>query len=111
MPPVLGSRTCRWATVAPAFAALRAESAISCGVTGTFSFFSTVSPAPVIAAVSITFLVKTTDLRCHRSEEHTSELQSRFDLVCRLLLEKKIIDLNGSIRSEAGGPVPLNEVR
>src|SRR5699024_11992974 len=31
---------------------------------------------------------------CHpftylRSEEHTSELQSRFDLVCRLLLEEK----------------------
>src|SRR5699024_12077440 len=24
-----------------------------------------------------------------RSEEHTSELQSRFDLVCRLLLDKK----------------------
>src|SRR5207249_5428379 len=24
---------------------------------------------------------------CGRSEEHTSELQSRFDLVCRLLLE------------------------
>src|SRR5699024_11465231 len=29
-------------------------------------------------------------LRAVRSEEHTSELQSRFDLVCRLLLEKKI---------------------
>src|SRR5699024_12630060 len=28
-------------------------------------------------------------LRRSRSEEHTSELQSRFDLVCRLLLEKK----------------------
>src|SRR5699024_11796387 len=27
-----------------------------------------------------------------RSEEHTSELQSRFDLVCRLLLEKKKAD-------------------
>src|SRR5699024_11616749 len=27
--------------------------------------------------------------RVSRSEEHTSELQSRFDLVCRLLLEKK----------------------
>src|SRR5690349_22506719 len=26
---------------------------------------------------------------CRRSEEHTSELQSRRDLVCRLLLEKK----------------------
>ena len=25
----------------------------------------------------------------HRSEEHTSELQSRRNLVCRLLLEKK----------------------
>src|SRR3989338_10882771 len=27
--------------------------------------------------------------RCLRSEEHTSELQSQFHLVCRLLLEKK----------------------
>src|SRR2546422_1578944 len=27
--------------------------------------------------------------RCARSEEHTSELQSRLHLVCRLLLEKK----------------------
>src|SRR5699024_12136728 len=32
--------------------------------------------------------VEADDLRL-RSEEHTSELQSRFDLVCRLLLEKK----------------------
>src|SRR5207249_7756930 len=31
----------------------------------------------------------TTDVTRRRSEEHTSELQSRFDLVCRLLLEKK----------------------
>src|SRR5207249_11544811 len=30
-----------------------------------------------------------TPTRFDRSEEHTSELQSRFDLVCRLLLEKK----------------------
>src|SRR5207249_11639478 len=29
------------------------------------------------------------DRAARRSEEHTSELQSRFDLVCRLLLEKK----------------------
>src|SRR5260221_1234090 len=28
-------------------------------------------------------------MRCARSEEHTSELQSHSDLVCRLLLEKK----------------------
>src|SRR5207249_5193041 len=31
-----------------------------------------------------------------RSEEHTSELQSRFDLVCRLLLEKKNKQKNDS---------------
>src|SRR5437868_9070560 len=32
-----------------------------------------------------------------RSEEHTSELQSRFDLVCRLLLEKKKIGRMASL--------------
>src|SRR5207249_9329440 len=31
----------------------------------------------------------TSDKPGRRLEEHTSELQSRFDLVCRLLLEKK----------------------
>src|SRR2546422_8103231 len=30
-----------------------------------------------------------TQVRASRSEEHTSELQSRLHLVCRLLLEKK----------------------
>src|SRR6516164_9482337 len=38
-----------------------------------------------------------------RSEEHTSELQSQFHLVCRLLLEKKkknlIVDLPGDIQT------------
>src|SRR5690349_23237757 len=33
-----------------------------------------------------------------RSEEHTSELQSRRDLVCRLLLEKKKYDTIADIR-------------
>src|SRR5207249_9727702 len=33
--------------------------------------------------------IKYTRVDPTRSEEHTSELQSRFDLVCRLLLEKK----------------------
>src|SRR5207249_2816042 len=44
-------------------------------------------------------------LEAERSEEHTSELQSRFDLVCRLLLEKKntvfrmmtLLDVAGSL--------------
>src|SRR5207249_7084907 len=42
---------------------------------------SAAGPAPA-------FIGDNTD-RFSRSEEHTSELQSRFDLVCRLLLEKK----------------------
>src|SRR5206468_10533236 len=43
--------------------------------------------------VSVRFCVETYDRR--RSEEHTSELQSRSDLVCRLLLEKKNKHLAG----------------
>src|SRR5438309_2852417 len=47
-----------------------------------------------------------------RSEEHTSELQSQFHLVCRLLLEKKkqrtydqvpIVSLNTPIKSNGPG--------
>src|SRR5438105_6185551 len=37
-----------------------------------------------------------------RSEEHTSELQSRVDLVCRLLLEKK----KNNVTNLFGGPAP-----
>src|SRR2546428_7187616 len=36
-----------------------------------------------------------------RSEEHTSELQSRSDLVCRLLLEKKTVGREATDRSSA----------
>src|SRR5699024_11320497 len=39
---------------------------------------------------------------CERSEEHTSELQSRFELVCRLLLEKRKTD--GDKMAGGGGP-------
>src|SRR3712207_7115633 len=43
---------------------------------------------PVIAVYS-TFFTRAFDQANLRSEEHTSELQSRQYLVCRLLLEKK----------------------
>src|SRR2546428_1305422 len=36
--------------------------------------------------------------RARRSEEHTSELQSRSDLVCRLLLEKKKLLTAGPVQ-------------
>src|SRR3712207_7361089 len=43
-----------------------------------------------------------------RSEEHTSELQSRQYLVCRLLLEKKKNQINNSSYDNAG--VPLADI-
>src|SRR5206468_11648067 len=45
--------------------------------------------AQPIAARSVRTEPRLAGLRQDRSEEHTSELQSRSDLVCRLLLEKK----------------------
>src|SRR2546430_17700588 len=39
-------------------------------------------------------------LPCDRSEEHTSELQSQSNLVCRLLLEKKKTSLCATCRRE-----------
>src|SRR5699024_10338896 len=43
----------------------------------------------VVAEIVAKIRAKNPELLYLRSEEHTSELQSRFDLVCRLLLEKK----------------------
>src|SRR2546421_8265568 len=43
---------------------------------------------------------------CLRSEEHTSELQSRSDFVCRLLLEKKNPGKCSAARESAGRASP-----
>src|SRR5207249_11690179 len=48
-----------------------------------------------------------------RSEEHTSELQSRFELVCRLLLEKKKLYGNEALAGTiflVSQPNPVNEL-
>src|SRR5690349_23570465 len=50
--------------------------------------FGTASDA-VRCAVAIQMTLAERQAEMLRSEEHTSELQSRRDLVCRLLLEKK----------------------
>src|SRR2546426_9177037 len=46
-------------------------------------------PAPVSFFHDVYPIFKRSCTGCHRSEEHTSELQSPCNLVCRLLLEKK----------------------
>src|SRR2546428_9470254 len=58
--------------------------------------FSWIATLETDARYASTFLItiaatstSTTLIKNVRSEEHTSELQSRSDLVCRLLLEKK----------------------
>src|SRR5438105_11814429 len=50
---------------------------------------SSTSPARVSASTTSALVAGATPAAPRRSEEHTSELQSRVDLVCRLLLEKK----------------------
>src|SRR5438309_5134017 len=47
--------------------------------------------APVLTVRARVDAVRGTNEDTNRSEEHTSELQSQFHLVCRLLLEKKKI--------------------
>src|SRR5260221_5521472 len=47
----------------------------------------------------------------HRSEEHTSELQSHSDLVCRLLLEKKKKQPCKAMRGEARRARPIEQAR
>src|SRR5260370_19140037 len=46
---------------------------------------------PVLGAVARAKISSTGSQKSRRSEEHTSELQSHLNLVCRLLLEKKKI--------------------
>src|SRR5690554_7538226 len=64
--------------------------------------------------IILTFIVSTTFSACgqtktksnFRSEEHTSELQSRPHLVCRLLLEKKNNDTDVQRRTREGAQRP-----
>src|SRR5256885_1766569 len=51
-----------------------------------------------------------TILRFRRSEEHTSELQSPCNLVCRLLLEKKVISRR-NIRRRITIPLTLSNLK
>src|SRR5207249_5567632 len=78
------------------------------------SFAQFADPMMMLASFTTLFLIGwiLADARLRtrslfRSEEHTSELQSRFDLVCRLLLEKK----NYLLRLQKPGGAPLDDVQ
>src|SRR2546422_2245504 len=61
------------------------------------------APAPSARPVPSPAQVEPT---VRRSEEHTSELQSRLHLVCRLLLEKKKHDPEHLARASLYAPLP-----
>src|SRR5579864_1151760 len=62
------------------------------------TLFRSMTNAKIVAASARRCRIRSS---CHRSEEHTSELQSHVNLVCRLLLEKKKNDdLDISIKDE-----------
>src|SRR5207249_11744311 len=82
---------------APAAKAAAAESAAAASPP-TVAAAAVVAPSGTPIAVAVRLAIALIGVerpssgdrrRMDRSEEHTSELQSRFDLVCRLLLEKK----------------------
>src|SRR5690606_41628943 len=64
-----------------------ARAAATAGATGPAGVLGTANATP--AADTRDSAAETGAPRAARSEEHTSELQSRENLVCRLLLEKK----------------------
>src|SRR5207248_6164952 len=64
----------------------RASRATRTSISGSSRRICTPSADPARPRPSMSLEVRRTD---ERSEEHTSELQSPYDLVCRLLLEKK----------------------
>src|SRR5256885_9859268 len=64
------------------------------GKTASFEYFRASLPNSALFAqgmAAISVRVQNKPRTTHRSEEHTSELQSPCNLVCRLLLEKKKI--------------------
>src|SRR3712207_350594 len=64
-------------------------------------FFNT---HPYVAAPIIGVTLALEEERANRSEEHTSELQSRQYLVCRLLLEKKKMQHNSAAQKRTAYP-------
>src|SRR2546427_838853 len=80
------SQSAMWTSV-PHTPACRTAMSTSPGPGDGFGTVATFRPG-TRCSLTMAFM-ETRDAGCERSEEHTSELQSQSNLVCRLLLEKK----------------------
>src|SRR5699024_12386606 len=83
--PLLSFPTRRSSDLASVSASAFATASVPCAKFG----ISKQPIGPFHTTVLASFTASQKIFSVSRSEEHTSELQSRFDLVCRLLLEKK----------------------
>src|SRR2546430_4500528 len=72
---------------------------------------SSTTSIKVCARIRFTSVMSNTWSRKARSEEHTSELQSQSNLVCRLLLEKKKHTSDLHLQSNLECRPPLENVR
>src|SRR2546429_5692735 len=84
----LASPRAKWAMLAEIKVMPNPQYANSFILSGTISEFTRVGPGPRWLDGALGASNSSAPFR-NRSEEHTSELQSRLHLVCRLLLEKK----------------------
>src|SRR5436309_5970913 len=81
---------------------------ITSGTPGSWYMFATLissSPQRALKSLSCSAESSWRELEINRSEEHTSELQSRENLVCRLLLEKKKQTNRYNARGGTGAPI------
>src|SRR2546422_7902650 len=65
------------------------EKALELGTDVTYAAILLDVRLPGLSGIEVCRELRQTSIPLRRSEEHTSELQSRLHLVCRLLLEKK----------------------
>src|SRR5690349_23896771 len=73
--------------------------------------FTVLTEMYISLAISAVLSIADTCSSTSRSEEHTSELQSRRDLVCRLLLEKKKTERTPPRPRHTGRPAAISPLR
>src|SRR6266436_7273056 len=75
------------------------------GVSTSVGVWLGLAPLPIGISILVFLVMLATTRIVSRSEEHTSELQSRLHLVCRLLLEKKKTNITSTTTTTDTDPI------